>query len=94
MGLFSADPKLASLEDIIEEVPRCPKCGHEGYVVVPQVKGKSIELVAVSCAKCKTDILRAYWTLRNHAVRAAAGPGSNRIQHAVGFEGCHRDLER
>jgi hypothetical protein len=53
-----------TLEDITEEVPKCPKCGHAGYVVVPKLKVRKPALESVTCSKCKTDILEAYWAMK------------------------------
>lgn len=52
-----------TLEKIVSEVPRCPMCGHEGYVVLPKVLPKGVILQSVNCAKCKADVLEVFWTL-------------------------------
>jgi len=53
-----------TLEDIVEEIPKCPKCGHVGFVVVPKSKARKPALESVNCSKCKTDILEAYWIMK------------------------------
>ena len=56
------NPNL-TLERIVSEVPRCPMCAHESYIVAPVLFGRKVVLQTVSCSKCGADILHTFRTL-------------------------------